>query len=111
MSGYGNSQRPQGSNAGLGGPELCLVLGGLILAVVWVGALLAAFVESHRGLGASFPDALPALLRLPQYASDPRAAWMEPARSRLPGPVLYWACTGFAAVCGTLVAFAAWRLW
>lgn len=90
---------------------MAFILGCLLLGVVWAGASLAAFVTTRQALGASYPDALPALLRLPEYANDPGVAWMEPARSRLPGPVLYWACTGVAALCGALVGFATWRLW
>jgi len=35
-------------------------------------------------------DAVVALVGLPDHASDPRLAWEEPARSNLPGPVVYW---------------------
>lgn len=56
----------------------------------WLVGNLAALVGRGRLLHAGLGDALAALARVPSHASDPRLAWSEPARSNLPGPVIYW---------------------
>lgn len=56
----------------------------------WLAGNLAALIGRGRLLRAGLGDALGALTRLPSHARDPRLAWDEPARSNLPGPVVYW---------------------
>lgn len=56
----------------------------------WFAANLAALLGRRRLLDANPMEALVALSRLPKNAGRPRLAWDEPARSNLPGPVLYW---------------------
>lgn len=56
----------------------------------WLVANLAALIGRGRPLHAGLGDALGAPTRLPSHARDPRLAWDEPARSSLPGPVVYW---------------------
>jgi len=65
-------------------------IAGTIAAGHWLAANLAAIVGRGRLLHGSFGDALAALTKLPQHAGNPRLAWAEPARSNLPGPVVYW---------------------
>lgn len=61
------------------------------LALNWAVASLAALVGRGRLLHASLGGTFSSLTRLPKHLGDPRLAWPNPARSNLPGPVLYWA--------------------
>lgn len=79
-----------------------LGIAGTIAAGHWLAANLAAIVGRGRLLHGSFGDALAALTKLPQHAGNPRLAWAEPARSNLPGPVVYWT----AVVVVSVVVFA-----
>jgi type IV secretion system protein VirD4 len=86
---------------GLTGFEL-LVLGfggiaAVVVGVVWGGAALALLVTGHDP-GLSVSAATEALGNLPGHLSDPAAAWREPSSSRLPGPVVYWLCSGAVVV-------------
>jgi type IV secretion system protein VirD4 len=56
----------------------------------WLVGNLAALIGRGRLLRAGLGEALGALTRLPSHPGDPRLAWDEPARSNLPGPVVYW---------------------
>ncbi len=56
----------------------------------WLVGNLAALIGRGRLLHAGLGEALGALTRLPSHRGDPRLAWDEPARSNLPGPVVYW---------------------
>jgi type IV secretion system protein VirD4 len=56
----------------------------------WLVGNLAALVGRGRLLRAGLGEALGALTRLPSHPGEPRLAWDEPARSNLPGPVIYW---------------------
>lgn len=56
----------------------------------WLVGNLAALIGRGRPLRAGLGAAPAALTRLPSHAGDPRLAWDEPARSNLPGPVIYW---------------------
>jgi type IV secretion system protein VirD4 len=89
--------------------------GGLIVVlagVVWGGAWCAASLSGGQvsgGLG----ETLHVAARLASAPGDPSAAWAGHA-SGLPGPVLYWVCTGVvAAAAAGLVAGAVWvrRRW
>ena len=76
-------------------PLQTLALGALVVFVAvsaghWLAASLAALVGRQRSLHASLSDAFGALRRLPKHWTDPRRAWLEPASSNLPGPVVYW---------------------
>lgn len=78
---------------------LVLLTGALVAAAVgglWAGASLALVVSGNAGwVGAS--AAVDALGRLPGHMGDPAAAWPAPYEAALPGPGLYWTCTGAAA--------------
>lgn len=99
-----------------GGVELLLLaaggLLGVVWAVVWGGARLAAvFVGGSVRPGMS--AVLTAAARLFQTPGDPAEAWGA-AASALPGPVMYWACTAVVAcIVGAAVAGGvwAWRRW
>jgi type IV secretion system protein VirD4 len=82
------------------GERMTLIVCLAAVAVAWTGvagAWLAAAVGGHR-LGVSGPEAIEALSRIPDTVADPARAWPPPAASRLPGPVLYWACTTLAGI-------------
>ena len=91
-----SSTTTQGTNES---PDLWLL--GVLLAVIgagfvlWLGAQLASIVHSHHHLaiddhGRSRPPGLP------PGTGDPRLAFDEPARSQLPGPILFWICVALA---------------
>ena len=64
-------------------------LAGLVALTVWSGAALAAvFAGGHGRI--RFVDAGFAIVNLRSHLSDPRLAWPEPARSALPGALVYW---------------------
>ena len=82
------------------GERMTLVVCLAAVAVVWTGvagAWLAAAIGGQR-LGVSGQEAIEALSRIPDTLADPARAWPQPAASRLPGPVVYWACTAVAAI-------------
>ena len=81
-----------------------------VLGVVWLGAWLAA-TSTGRGLGVGYAQVLRVVLGLPGHLSDPRLAWPAPARSRLPGPWVYWPCTLLAAAPVVLLAWLVLRRW
>jgi len=89
-----------------------LVLAGAaaLLAVVWGGAQLAALAGTGQPLPAGVGEAAGALLALPSTPGDPAAAWPAHLAGRLPGPVLYWACTTAAAAAALAAAAAVLRL-
>ena len=66
-----------------------VVVGGLWIAL---GGLVhvATYLSSGQSPGIGFSEILSTIPRLTQSMSDPAAAFPEPARSRLPGPYLYW---------------------
>lgn len=81
-------------------------------AVVWGGAWLAAMVAGGY-LGGGLGEAFGAAGALVSAPGDPAAAWGDAAVG-LPGPVVYWACTGGVALAVAAVAAAvvwAWRRW
>ncbi len=97
-----------------------LLLGQLALAVVlviglagivcWCGAQLGAIVTGHGRMRVGAASGGSALLALPHHLSQPAAAWPASARSALPGPIIYWICTGAVAV--TVAGSGAWiALW
>ena len=96
----GQSQGDNGS-----GTAIFLVIAVTLLGVVWVGAQLAALLSGEH-LAAGVAPTFHALVRLPANAHQPRVAWGPPWDAALPGPELYWACTGFAALlAGVALAF------
>ncbi|MBI2710233.1 MAG: type IV secretory system conjugative DNA transfer family protein [Actinobacteria bacterium] len=74
--------------------------------VVWSGATVAAAVGGQGWLGADVSATAAALGALLRSPGDPAGAWADRYSSRLPGPVLYWACTGAAAA--VWAALAGW---
>src|SRR5581483_7875161 len=94
----------------------------LVLAVVgtFVGvslvfglaARLAALVFGAGRLPVPLSQAGEAFLHLPGHWGDPAAAWPEPARSSLPGPIAFYACLLVVAVgiaTPVVSAFVWWR--
>jgi type IV secretion system protein VirD4 len=75
----------------------------------WVIGNLAAFIGRGRPLRAGLGDALSALTRLPSHAGNPRLAWDEPARSNLPGPVVYWLAVVLVVALAVVLATALMR--
>ena len=87
-----------------------LVLIAAVLLIVWGGATAAARLSGHQvvlGLNA----AATAAISLPANLSDPAAAWPESVRSSIPGPALYWFCTGILFVAISAGAAFGLRLW
>lgn len=72
----------------------------------WLAGNLAALIGRGGLLEAGIGDALRALVRLPSHADDPRLAWDEPARSNLPGPVIYWLAVVLVIVLAAALASA-----
>lgn len=70
----------------------------------WIIGNVAALIGRGRLLHAGLGAALAALARLPGHASDPRLAWDEPARSNLPGPVIYWLAVALVVVLAIALA-------
>jgi hypothetical protein len=89
-----------------------LALGGaavLLVGVVWAGAALALLVAGDP-VAVSVGAAADALAGLVGHLGDPAAAWSGPASERLPGPVVYWACTAIAGAALAAVVRVAVRL-
>ena len=66
------------------------VIGGPLITLGAV-AYLAAWINSGQGPGIAFNEVISGILRVPANAGDPASAFPEPADSRLPGPVGFWA--------------------
>ncbi len=63
-----------------------------ILAAVWFGGWLAArTVGADLGVGPA--KVIGVITEMARHLADPRLAWPEPARSRLPGPWIMWPAT------------------
>ena len=83
---------------------------GLAGVVCWCGAQLGAVVSGHGWMQVGAASGGSALLALPHHLSEPAAAWPAGARSALPGPIIYWICSGAVAV--TVAGSGAWvALW
>jgi len=81
-----------------------------LVGVVWLGAMLAAWVTGAE-FTASAEGVLGAMWSLPSHLSDPARAWPEPTARSLPGPVLYWLSTAVVAalvVAATVVGLRVW---
>ena len=81
----------------------------VLLGAVWAGAALAARLSGHT-LHARVTDAGVALTHLPARLASPATAWPTPARSALPGPVLYWTAQALVLVAAAIVVAVGWRL-
>lgn len=88
-----------------------LVVFGVVSVGHWLAASLAALVGRQRSLKAGLAESFSALRLLPTHWSDPRRAWVEPAASNLPGPVLYWlsVVVVLAAALGALLLWLKYR--
>src|SRR4051812_33821315 len=91
----------------LSAPETFLLVAACVIAVAgcvtWCGAAVAALVNGGR-LHGGLTAAIHATARLPQNMLDPRMAWRSPSnRLVLPGPGVYWLCTGLVLL--ALLAF------
>jgi type IV secretion system protein VirD4 len=103
------STPPPGEPLGIG--VMLLFAGAGAAAVVWAGAQLAGRLGRGAWLDARLPEAVHALLRLPDNAGDPRMAWAPELRAALPGPALYWACTLAVLMAAVGAVVLAWRAW
>src|SRR5205823_13688586 len=95
---------------GAGVEMAMLALAGLVAlaaGAVWAGAAVAVALGGHGGLGAGFGDAMRAIPSLLAHAGSPGRAWPAPVSARVPGPVLYWACTAPVLVAALAAAPAA----
>jgi type IV secretion system protein VirD4 len=71
----------------------CVVAAAALVLVGWLGAQLSCLAGSGHLLGVGFSRAVRSLVQVPRRWADPADAWPEPARSRLPGPIVYWIAT------------------
>ncbi|MEW6470677.1 MAG: type IV secretory system conjugative DNA transfer family protein [Actinomycetota bacterium] len=97
-----------------GSADIVLALGATAIAVVtatWAGAAAAAALSGHGAVRADLADAAAALVGLPGHLGHPAQAWPEPARSQLPGGLVYWACQVLVIVAVTALAVLGWRGW
>lgn len=78
--------------------------------ILWLGAQTASLVHSRQLLDLDARSVAIALRQVPSAWGDPRAAFEEPARSQLPGPVLFWACAVLALAACVAVVNLAWRV-
>ena len=84
----------------------------VVLGSLWAGATVACVIAGHGGLGLGLGAAARALPGLVGNPGAPAKAWAAPAGQRLPGAVLYWACTvpvlaaafGAVVLAGSLIA-------
>lgn len=86
---------------GIGSFEwLIVIVGGVLLTAVvavWGGASLAVLLAGAPVV-VPFADAASALFALPGHVADPAGVWPGRIASRLPGPVVYWACTALVGM-------------
>ena len=92
---------------GMGGTYAIIGVGA-ILGFFIASTYLASFVNSLKGPGIGFSEVFSSVVRLPGDLADPAAVFPEPARSRLPGPILYWTVHGVVLVC---LAFGGTKAW
>ncbi|HXC18536.1 MAG TPA: type IV secretory system conjugative DNA transfer family protein [Acidimicrobiales bacterium] len=81
-----------------------------VTLIVWAGAELAAIIASGHLLHVSTAVALRCAVEAFGHASTPARSWPRPVGRDLPGPVLYWAATGFVLIAASIVAGATARL-
>ena len=78
--------------------------------ILWLGAQVAAILHSHHHLVLDATATAAALKRVPGLMGDPRLAFEEPARSQLPGPILFWVCVALVLVACVAAGWALWRV-
>jgi len=87
-------------------------IAGAACAVVWAGAALALAVTGHGPDGRiGLTGAAQALVRLPGHLGEPAQAWPEPARTALPGPVVYWTSQAAVTAAATAAGVGGLRVW
>ena len=105
------SARPASASSGFDDVVVwTLASAGALGAIVWGGAQLATMAAHRRTLPAGLATAVRAAFALPGHLGDPAAAWPAPARRLVPGPLLYWPATAFAALVVVAIAVGAYRL-
>ncbi len=87
---------------------IAIIAGGTLVGLQWVSAATASFIATRQKLSATYPDAMTALLRLPEQRSAPAEAWPDAAAAQLPGPWLYWPVTALVHI---LAAVIIWKMW
>jgi hypothetical protein len=108
-----NRPQPPTRPAGNGFDLAVLAVVGLaafVGGVLWLGAQAASLVRSHRVLDLDAGGVAAALRHMPEMWGDPRFAFEEPARSQLPGPVLFWWCVVAAFACCAVIVSLLWRV-
>jgi type IV secretion system protein VirD4 len=78
-----------------------VLVAAVLLGALWAGAQIAAAISGAGWLHVGASDAIRAVARLPSHADDPGAAW---STTQLPGPLVYWACTGVALTAALAIA-------
>src|SRR5687768_2065651 len=91
-----------------------LVIAGAVVsasAIVWLGAVLAAFMAGGR-LDGDHSDAMYAALHLHEHVLDPRQAWPDTRhQAALPGAILYWGATGLVLCAVAVIGLSIRQLW
>ncbi len=78
--------------------------------VLWLGAQAASLVRSRSVLDLDAGGVAAALRHMPEMWGNPRFAFEEPARSQLPGPVLFWSCVVVAFACCAAIVGLLWKV-
>jgi type IV secretion system protein VirD4 len=108
-----NRTRPDQNQTEEVATTVAVVLVGVALGLAglhWLIGNLAAMLGRQRLLHANLVDAAVAVKHLGNHLDDPRLAWTEPARSNLPGAVVYWVATAIVVVAALAAAVAAFQL-
>jgi type IV secretion system protein VirD4 len=74
--------------------QLLLLAIGVVLGasfLLWLTGEVAAYVHSGKWPSITVAEMGRVVVNVPRHPLDPAAAWPKPARSLLPGPVLFWA--------------------
>lgn len=81
---------------------------GAVIGVLAGTVYLAAYINSQESPGVELSEIISAIFRVPANMGDPAAAFPEPARSRLPGPVGYWTIHALTLTALIAAATKAW---
>ena len=89
--------------------EVLVLAAGVIFVttfgLTWATAIVAFFLRRGGLLRVDTRTVVSSAKRLPDHLADPAAAWPEPFRSQLPGPILYWLA---AVIVVALIGFGVW---
>lgn len=102
------NDRPSNGNDQL--VELAIIAVAAIGALSWGSAKIASLLFDDGQFHADLAQSLTALVQLGRNPTNPAAAWPEPTRSSLPGPLAYWSATLLTLALLIALAAIGWRL-